>query len=120
MKKDWPFICLKWGRSRGLMVSGGIYWKSGKLHPGYVNPGAVRAAGQGLRTKEGTARMKRGSAEPPAERRDNAVRSLLCQGSGLSYAVSLKHSATATQTLPVKSSTGRIGKSRQLCHVGWV
>lgn len=56
------------------MVSGGIYWKSGKLQPGHVNRAAV---GQGRRTKKGSGtdqrqgahRCERGAEEARKEAR---------------------------------------------------
>lgn len=38
------------------MVSGGIYWKTGKLQAGQVNQAAVSAARRGAEQREGAAR----------------------------------------------------------------
>lgn len=75
MKKDRPFICWKRSRSRGLMVSGGIYWQCGKLQPGRVPQRAAGAAGPRLQNKGRASAPRALCAEPappgPRNRRRN-------------------------------------------------
>lgn len=90
------FMRLKRRRSRGLMVSGGIYWKSGKLQPGHVNQAAVSAARQrAAEQRRAPARIKRGARSAASAAREKR--------GGLRYPVAQQHRAENTQTSPARN-----------------
>lgn len=102
-KTECPSLCSERSRSRGLMVSGGIYWKTGKLQAGCADPGEEQRASP--RPCPGTGHRVQGTGHG-------------ARGTG--------HKHRATKALarparkPARSGMCRTRVSRQLCKVSRV